>query len=1065
VLEAPIPSAPAPGEIRPRREPSAAATHTKAPPSPLERMDWLAELELDAEAAVDHDEEVEFAARGPDRKTRHGGRGSSRAAMVLERIRQWYRAVRDQRAAAPGRERVFSSPLVLGLVLALGLLVLLGIGLKAIITKTLADQRFNRAVEVMDDGDYRTAIRDFDVFLLSHPQDQRAAKARVLRALANVRQYISISGGTWSTALEATRDMVEQVGQLPEYRDQRPELAELVLRIGEGLADRARRSADEKSLGEAESVVPLHAQIAGEPAESFYKRSRLPGLLDEARAAVRKARIRGQAIASMDLGLQHGSAAEVYKARDALLDQYADLAQDRELVRRMTQANDLIRRAVKVDPTHAPAATVERQELLGPPTSLVLRSSTAPPPSALAPEGLVFGLADGLAYCLDGATGAPIWHRPVGLASPFPPLAVPGDPSVLVADARHSELVRLDARTGRLVWRLELGELVESPPLIQGDRLYQALPSGKLIVIALGSGERQATVSLGLPLSRSPVSDEQGRYLYLLGRRACLFLLTRETLACQSVEYLGHEDGSIPCSPVRLGRFLVVAENDRPNDSQWRVLVLEDEGAKIRPAQPVEVPGWTWSSPASSGSVIWATGDKGGVEAYALGDYSSKAPLHLLARLNPDAAASGPAYGLAISERELWLSAGRSGKFDLDPERGEIASRVSLGQLGPALGPLQLVARRVVFTFRDPETGGTSLLGVDPGSGSIAWQSVLGAPWPTPLEPISGEPGLKSIGQTGTIAKLSLAQVGSGGFVELPVARPGEPRIPSGKVISLASAGRGIDVIAPRGSSSSVWVHETAKSGWRKLDLPASLAATPLVWETDLLIPGADGRAYLIDPLTAQSKAEPLVPVFDRDRRGKWMAPLLLDADSAILVDDSGRVRRLRLQKEPVPRLIDKEVSLDKRIIADPATSGEAVIVATSDQRVRALSARDLSPIDSWPLDAPLLGRPVAVGDRVFVFDSGGGVLALSRQGRKLWAIKLEAPVTGSPLIEGDHVWLLDRQGGLSARGLGDGASRQKLDLGILPAGGLLAVGTQPIAPLARGSVAPVSLSAVQAAK
>ena len=245
----------------------------------------------------------------PGRHGPMGAKGSPAAAPRFGRLRQWYRALRDERAAAPGRERILSSPLVLGLVLALGLLVLLGFGLRSIIGKTLADQRYNRAVEVMDDGDYRTAIRDFDAFLSSHPQDARAGKARVLRALANVRQYISISGGTWGTALEAAREMVEKVGKEPEYRDVRPELAELVIRIGEGLADRARRSADEKSLQEAESVVPLHAQIAGEPALSFLKRSRLPGLLDEARAAVRKSRIRAEAIAAMDLGLQKGSAA------------------------------------------------------------------------------------------------------------------------------------------------------------------------------------------------------------------------------------------------------------------------------------------------------------------------------------------------------------------------------------------------------------------------------------------------------------------------------------------------------------------------------------------------------------------------------------------------------------------------------------------------------------------------------------------------------------------------------------------------------------------------------------
>ena len=586
----------------------------------------------------------------------------------------------------------------------------------------------------MEDGDYRTAIRDFDRFLEAHPKDGRAAKARVFRELANVRQYISISGGTWSTALQAADEMFAKLGSEPEFRDERMELAELVIRIGEGLADRARRSADEKSLQEAENAVSLHAadrrrtrtHLAQEVAACRACSTR-------ARAAVRKAQSRALAIAAMDQSLASGSASGVYTARDALVGQYAELAQDRELIGRMTQANDLIRRAVKVDSTRKAAATAEHPDPLGPATSLVLRSSAEVPSSPLAPDSLVYGLADGFAYALDAATGAPVWQRSVGLASPFVPQAIPGDPTVLVVDARHAELLRLDARSGRLVWRAELGEPVEGPPLVQGEQLFQVLPSGKLIVIALRSGERQATMNLGLPLARAPASDEQGRFLYVIGQRDCLFMLARDPLSCLGVEYLGHEEGSIPCPPVRIGRFLIVVENDRPSDSRWRVLVLEEEGGKVRPLQQVDVPGWTWGTPASAGSLIWATGDKGGIEAYALGDYASKTPLHSLARLDPDAAASGPAFGLALSERELWLGAGRSGRYELDPERGQITRRTSLSQPGPAVAPLQATGRRVVLTFQNPETGGTALFGLDTASGSVAWQTVLGAAWPTPL--------------------------------------------------------------------------------------------------------------------------------------------------------------------------------------------------------------------------------------------------------------------------------------------------------------------------------------------
>ena len=63
------------------------------------------------------------------------------------------------------------------------------------------------------------------------------------------------------------------------------------------------------------------------------------------------------------------------------------------------------------------------------------------------------------------------------------------------------------------------------------------------------------------------------------------------------------------------------------------------------------------------------------------------------------------------------------------------------------------------------------------------------------------------------------------------------------------------------------------------------------------MIPGADGRAYLIDPVTAQSKAEPLVPVYNRERRGRWRAPVQLNAKTVVLADDAGRVRRLSLRQ------------------------------------------------------------------------------------------------------------------------------------------------------------------------
>ena len=143
-----------------------------------------------------------------------------------------------------GREKILTSPLVIGLVVSLAILVGMGFWLKSIISSTIASRTFDRAVQNFDDGDYRTAMRDFDSFLAANPQD-KGGKARVLRSFANVRQYVTAEGGTWSSAMEAAGEMVEQIGAMPEFRDERVNLAELIIEIGEGLAD--RRAAGRRS--------------------------------------------------------------------------------------------------------------------------------------------------------------------------------------------------------------------------------------------------------------------------------------------------------------------------------------------------------------------------------------------------------------------------------------------------------------------------------------------------------------------------------------------------------------------------------------------------------------------------------------------------------------------------------------------------------------------------------------------------------------------------------------------------------------------------------------------------
>jgi len=987
--------------------------------------------------------------RGRDRPDRPGGKQSEPRGFRarLAALFGWV-------AAAPGEERVFSSPLVFGLALALAVLAAVGFSLYEVISRTAASRLYTEAVGSLDDGDYRNAIRRFDEFLAANPKDARAAPARVHRAMANVRQYTAASGASWSLALEAERAMAEGLGGSPGFQDSASELDELVLRTGEALADRARASADAKTLAEAESAVALHGSLAGQAAGALLKKSRLPEKLASARAAVRKGQARRDRLAAMDAAIKAGSSTGVYAARDALVAAYADLADDRDLLARMNRANDLIRKAVTVDASGRPADTTPRPDPLGPATTLVLRAPDPPPAAKDGPP--VFALADGTAYALEGASGTPLWQAPVGLSSPYPPQPIPGGTTVLVCDARHDDLLRLDARTGKLVWRQSLGEPVSDPPLVLGNQVVQATPGGKLLVIDLAGGALRAAVDLHTPLTRTPVGDESGRALFAVAAKDVAFVLTRDPLGCAAVHYLGHAAGSVACPPARVGPYLIVAENHRLNESRWRAFLVDPESWTLTPVQNVPVLGWTWGTPASAGSVVWATGDRGGVAAHAVGAPSAKDPFRLIARIPPDVKPSGPAFALARSEREVWVGSGRSGRYELDPEGGKLTATWTLSEAGPALAPPQTVGKLLVLTQQHAEGPGAALWGVDPLTGSVRWRTVLGAPWPSSPEPADGGKTLAALGADGRPLTLTRDALAAGGFVTSTLPKPGGFRLPAGPVARVEGDGWTAVVAAP--GSSRLLVRSDGKD-FREVRLPAAVGARPVAWGKDLLLPGGDGRAYLIDPTTGESRAEPYVPPFDRARPTRWRAPVRLSGDAVALADDAGRVRRLIRVNDPRPRLVvSAEAALGHEPVSEAASAGGAFVVATADGQARALAARDLSPVGAWPLSGPPATPPAAVGGLVYLTDASGGVVALGGDGLRLWSADLGptgegVAVVGPPAVRGRAAWFLTRDGTLHARSLDDGSPVAAAPLNVLPAGGPLAVGDDLAVPVGPGSL------------
>lgn len=82
--------------------------------------------------------------------------------------------------------------------------------------------------------------------------------------------------------------------------------------------------------------------------------------------------------------------------------------------------------------------------------------------------------------------------------------------------------------------------------------------------------------------------------------------------------------------------------------------------------------------------------------------------------------------------------------------------------------------------------------------------------------------------------------------------------------------------------------------------------------------------------------------------------------------------------------------------------------------------------------------------------------MAFSRDGQRIWSIKLDSAVIGTPVVLDQSVWFLTRGGKLHVCSLSGGEKRESLALNALPCGGLLMAGRQEIVPAGKGIIRPV---------
>jgi len=132
-------------------------------------------------------------------------------------------------------------------------------------------------------------------------------------------------------------------------------------------------------------------------------------------------------------------------------------------------------------------------------------------PPVYAAGRLFFVNNNGTAYALDADTGKVLWKRDVGRLNASSPAYHKG--RLYIVNLVPGHIIKLNAKTGKVLWKRSLPGRAESSPLVLGRTVYFGCEDGNLYALSTGRGNIRWTTQLGGPVKSAPAF--RGGVLYV----------------------------------------------------------------------------------------------------------------------------------------------------------------------------------------------------------------------------------------------------------------------------------------------------------------------------------------------------------------------------------------------------------------------------------------------------------------------------------------------------------------------------------------------------------------------
>lgn len=973
--------------------------------------------------------------------------------------------------AAPGpavppmkkvRAKTWDSPLML---LGGGTLVLLlfaGLILIYVLTRGNASEMFEAAESDYKAQSYVQAIAKYDKFLHNFPDDPNASLARVRRGLAELRSVVE---GTrdLKEGLERAKAVIPTIENEERFADARPELAGILPDIGIGLAQQAKtagKGPDAENLvkltAEALELIRNPAYIPSTLRASQQQRlDEIDRTLDEARFTIEQEKVLVEALSKIEASANAGQTSEAFEIRRGLLKNFPAVEADARLKEIVGKISGKEQALVQV--VAAEAAAVADDHPVPADVRRVIVSHRRGAAASGADGQTLFFLASGAVYGLDAPSGQVLWRRNVGFETRYHPLAVGGDSAAgaLLTDAARQEIVRVEARTGTMLWRLVVGERFANP-VIAGNRILLTTETGQLweIDAATGKSARRVKFPQTLSVEAGPITALPTTYQ--VGGHSHVYALAADTLECREVFYLGHRAGTVAVPPVVALNHVFIAENAGPDYSLLHVLAANESGLGLRnpPEQePIRMSGHVVSALVQAKNRVIAVTNLGEIRVVEVDPTNDKKPAKLVASLVKTSSKPQPSQTV-VDGAQIWVGADRFVAYDIQASRGQINRRWIRHERETFVSPMQKIGKTVFHARRRQGSPGITIAAASLDTGDPIWQTDLAVPLThvgfdaqrKQIVAVSGQGDLfrltkESIDQGLLDKPIESAEVeGSASTYSFLTASP----LAGGRMLLASDQDRGsLLVYDPSRMDDELLTSKADTNG-------AAVSALPEAFGGGALIPSEAGQVLLVDPVTGKSRALPFQPRLEPGFKVKWTRPVVYGTEQPefVIADNRQKLYQVGLKDQPNVHLGGLgEADLPDSLVAPLAATIQSAFAVTRGAEgdvVHSFGLPGLTKGQELPLKGRVTQGPWSIENLVFLATDQEGLVCISSDQQIRWSSPLTAaPLAGPPVVDGESLLLTSRSGIVWRVGMADGMKGSSMNVGAPLTGSPTVLGTR----------------------